>query len=57
MGVVGVKVCGYKSVCVCVKLGVLKLIENSFVGIDEDWRSGRNGGVGSIWGFLENWIF
>lgn len=33
--------------CVCVKLGVLKLIENSFVGIDEDW-SGRNGGVGSI---------
>lgn len=57
MGVVGVKVCECKSVCVCVKLGVLKLIENSFVGIDEDWRSGRNGGVGSIWGFLENWIF
>lgn len=39
----------YICVCVyvCVKLGVLKLIENSFVGIDEDWN-GRNDGVGSI---------
>lgn len=48
MGVVGVKVV-HVCVCVyvCVKLGVLKLIENSFVGIDEDW-SGRNDGVGSI---------
>lgn len=27
MGVVGVKVCEYKSVCVCVKPRVLKLIE------------------------------
>lgn len=49
MGVVGVKVCAYVCVCVYVyvKLGVLKLIENSFVGIDEDWN-GRNDGVGSI---------
>lgn len=39
--------CVYVYVYVCVKLGVLKLIENSFVGIDEDW-SGRNDGVGSI---------
>lgn len=52
--------CGSEDVCTCVcvwvKIGVLKLIENSFVGIDEDW-SGRNDGIGSIGGFLENWIF